>query len=81
VPADGIQKWEPCPELQGVLQETGKDYEGSQMEVLESMKVAEYDLVDNKVIDLKSKNLNINVLANDELLPIVPQSIPTSSIW
>jgi hypothetical protein len=53
--ADGIRKREPCAESQGVLPEAGEDYEGSEVEVLGTMTVAKFDVVDNKVIDLKSK--------------------------
>jgi hypothetical protein len=40
-----------------VLPEAGKDHKGSELEVLETMKVAESGLIWNKVIDLKSKKL------------------------
>jgi hypothetical protein len=53
--ADGIRRWEPCAELRGVLPEAGEDYEGSEMEVLGTMTAAKFDVVDNKVLDLKSK--------------------------
>jgi hypothetical protein len=53
--ADGIRKQEPCAESRGVLPEAGEDYEGSEMEVLGTMTAAKFDVVDNKVIDLKSK--------------------------
>jgi hypothetical protein len=38
-----------------VLPEAGEDYryEGSEMEVLETMTAAKFDVVDNKVIDIK----------------------------
>jgi hypothetical protein len=52
--ADGIRKREPCAEPRGVLPEAGEDYEGSEMEALGTMTAAKFDVVDNKVIDLKS---------------------------
>jgi hypothetical protein len=60
VSADGIQKREPSTELQGVLREAGEDYKGFEIEVLETIKAAKFDVVNNKVIDLKSKTLIYN---------------------
>jgi hypothetical protein len=37
-----------------VLPEAGKDYEGSEMEVWGTMTAAKFDLVYNKVIDLRT---------------------------
>jgi hypothetical protein len=53
--ADGIWKQEPCTESHGVLPEAGKDYEVSKMEVLETITAEKFNVIDNKVIDLKSK--------------------------
>jgi hypothetical protein len=52
---DGIRKREPYAELQGVLLEVGEDYQGYKMEVFGTMAAAKFDVVDNKLIDLKSK--------------------------
>jgi hypothetical protein len=42
-----------------VLPESGKDYEGSEMEVFGTMTAAKFDVVDNKVIDLKLKKIQM----------------------
>jgi hypothetical protein len=60
--ADGIRKSEPCVEWRGVLSEAGEDYEESEMEVLEAMKVAKFDVLNNKVIDLKLHKLEYKCL-------------------
>jgi hypothetical protein len=49
-----------------VLPEAGRDYEVFEMEVLETMKAAKFDVLDNKVRDLKSKTLKCKVLVNDK---------------
>jgi hypothetical protein len=53
---DGIRKREPCVESRGVLA-TGsrRRLRRIRKEVLETMTAATFDVVDNKVIDLKSK--------------------------
>jgi hypothetical protein len=44
-------------------------------------KAVKFDVADHKVLDLKSKKKNINVLANNEYLSFAPiHSIPASSI-
>jgi hypothetical protein len=45
-----------------VLPEAGKDYKGSETEVLETMTAAKFDVVNNKVIlDLKSKTYKYKI--------------------
>jgi hypothetical protein len=43
-----------------VLSEAGEDYEGSEMEVLETMTAAKFDVVDSKVIS-QIKNIQIQI--------------------
>jgi hypothetical protein len=63
VSPEGILKRKPCTESREVLPEAGKDYEGPQIDLLETMKKAKFDVMDNKVIDLKSKTLKHNILS------------------
>jgi hypothetical protein len=56
----GANGWNPeTIILRGItrsaLPKACKDYEGSKMEVLETMKAAKIDVVSNKATDLKSK--------------------------
>jgi hypothetical protein len=44
VSAEGIRKRQPCDKSREVLPEAGEKYEGSEMEVLETMKVAKFVL-------------------------------------
>jgi hypothetical protein len=54
VSLEAIRICEPCMESPEVLPEAaGKDYEGSKMEVLETMKAVKFDIVNHKVIYLK----------------------------
>jgi hypothetical protein len=55
VSAEGIRKCRPWAESREGLPKAGEDYEGSKMEVLETMKAAKFDIINNKIIDLKSK--------------------------
>jgi hypothetical protein len=58
----GVSRWNPefgtlCRIVGSATRSAGKDYAGFKLEVLKTMKVAEFDVVNDKIIDLKSKNL------------------------